>query len=273
MKKDKILKKTNESLYIEPFKGKDGKDFEIKWEKKLELIWLNLKEIKLNHIFSVDHPVFSIKTGDKLLTEKYERREQRYITATGELKDRDSIGIIQKDGSTEDRLFREVKVYLRRLEGDLTKDDIERKAVNGFMGHSDFPNEDQHVYLDFGIPSEIFDNAYRELQEVKDKKVTLGVYVDVFNSESDRGLRDYWMPKDFFIEEENLHNHLYFYSLNISELVSNSSEEEDSSEEDSKNPSETSTPILTTIGKNIAEVRFLLILILLLIALRIFKFL
>jgi hypothetical protein len=270
------LKKVDKSLYTETCKREDGTEFEIKWQKELEHMWLDLTGIKLRHDFEVDHPVFQeIFQGSILHRDdaQYERRELRSIEATGNLVDRDSIGIIEKNGSAKAKVFRQVKVHLRRLEGDLKKEDIEGKKVNGWLGHSE---DDRHVYLHFCIPSEIFDSAYRELQERKTLGARLGVYVEVFNSEVDRSLRDYRMPMDFFIENES-RNKLYFHFLSISEAITNATSQDTSMEiEDSEVPhdsTETTPPIFMAIAKNIAEVRVLLILLLGLIALRIFKIL
>lgn len=283
MGKKSILKKVDDRLYIEPCKREDGTDFEVKWKKELEPVWLDLKETRLMHAFEVSHPIFEFrlgrleeKAGDKLQYESYERREKRHIEATGKLTTRaswrgDSIGIIARDGSTQHRVFTEVKVSIRRLDGDLTQADVEQKKVNGFMGHL---GEDACVYLDLHVPSDIFDNAYRELQEARDKEVSLCVYADVFNSEVDRGLRDHREPRDFFIEEESGFNHLYLHHLIISERVSNSADKEISSErnnsEGADDPNKRSSQLFAAIANNIAQIRFVIIVILILFVVRMF---
>ena len=261
------LKKVNERLYIQPCKHQDGRDFEIKWEKQVEPMWLDLTDIKLCHTFSIEHPVFSlrfdaamgkVKEGDKLPYEQYERQEWRVIRATRQLnkytgwRKGDTIGLITKEGLTNSKVYSEVNVFIRRMDGDLTQADVEDKKANGTIGHL---NDTADVYLDFAVPSDVFDNAYRELREVKDKEVTLCVYADVFNSESDRTLRPPDMPKEFFIEDESSFSSVYFHSLVIAEPVSNSPSKEISSGKDEADTSENPSEVLPAIARTFTEVR------------------
>lgn len=231
MDSETMLKKVNDRLFIEPYKDKDGKEYEIKWKKELDVMWLDLVDVKLGHTFSIEHPVFDVKydiatgkakEGDKLPFDKYEKQEWRVIRATGRMAKytcsvrTDTISLILADGAIKERAYSEIKIYIRRLASDLTQDDVEDQKVNGFLGHW---KDDGELYLDIGVPPDVFDSAYRELQEKQHKEVSLCVYADTFNTESERAFRPPDMPREFYIEVDS-RNFVYFKSLTISEHAS-----------------------------------------------------
>lgn len=252
---DAKLEKINKRLYHEPYK--DGKPF--KWAKHLEFLSIKFTNIRAGLGLSIERPETSISfaldetdseeginknkaTGDDdETTEKYTESFGWRITAVGLLDNR-RIGLIKKDGTRtiygedHDR----VDVILRPI-----AEDHKEKAVGALFYHDGemLKWEDRskpYFTLELPVPEIALEKLCREIVEGRLSELHLGVRVDVFQSEVDRGLAEPWMRQEYYIEEDSILNRAYLSSVSAYQAAGNGNRAggSDKSEEDIENEDE-----------------------------------
>lgn len=228
------LEKVNKRLYHEPYK--DGKPF--KWEKRLCWLPLTLTEIRVDLRLEIERPETSFsllqkdmerdigdgeKAEHKNATESGEKEEEKYsedfgwrITATGHLDDR--IGVIRKDGTVTSHTehFDRVDVILRPVS------DTDKVKTYGSFFYSDAKWEMRtapYLCLELLVPETRLEKLCNEFVSGRFSALQVGVHVDVFQSEVDRGLWQPPMRQQFYIEEDVIFNRAYLSRLAASQSI------------------------------------------------------
>jgi hypothetical protein len=216
MTEGKKLEKVNDRLYQEPYK--DGKYFQ--WEKKLTFVTISLTEIEVALSLNIERSETEIRIGET--PEEREQREPSYsqefgwrITGKGNLNG-DRIRLIEEDGSISTNRFEVADVTLKPLP------DTHRERAHGNIGHSDARYERRkggpYIWLQLYAPKTEFDSIREELVLGRLNKLEIGVHIDVFESEVDRGLRDPDMWMNLHLPEDSYNNRAYLSWLRASRI-------------------------------------------------------
>lgn len=212
---DTRLEKVNERLYHEPYK--EGRPF--KWAKCLEPLFITLRNVRVSRGLSIERPETSfsrlwkdIVGEEKARTlagdepeEKYSERFGWRVTGTGHLDER--IGLIRKDGTLTgfSEHFDRVDVILWPIPTNVSDTDKERALGSLFY-------DDADLIVELPVPASPLEQLCHELVSGRLSKLTVGVFVDVFQSEVDRSLAEPGM-QTYYIEEESISNGAYLSSL------------------------------------------------------------
>ncbi|MGE7156233.1 hypothetical protein ACQKJ1_21165 [Methylorubrum rhodesianum] len=216
MNKPRNLRKVNANLYEEDWR-EGGKPF--KWHKKYELLKLNLNDVKIREGFEMSYK------GIGSLVDEDSTCRPRYLQSVGEITN-GTVFLINPVES-EPKRFNSVRLTMRpvAVEGWAAVLNERRKAGYGpgVFSHiagdqiEYYDEKTPHLALELTIPEDIYDSIVDKIERVRSfrqKSIELSAEIAFFRSEVDRGLEEYYHPKDYYIEHSS-HNPAYFSYLVI----------------------------------------------------------
>lgn len=228
---DTRLEKVNERLY---------KQGSLEWEKRLEPLFVTLRNVRVSRALSIGRPETSSSRlenglnkegsmGGREGVHRNEPVEEEYyenfywrLTGTGYIDRRwgviKRVGLIREDGTLTGpgEEFDRVDVSLLSLPTNAS--DTDKREASGSLSYSDesFENRAEHsVTLTLLVPASLLEPFCHELISGRLHELSVGAYVDVFQSEATRYfVAEPGMQASFYIEEEHS-SWAYLSSLDI----------------------------------------------------------
>ncbi len=232
---ERKLEKVSKRLYHQPYK--DGEP--IKWEKRLENLFLTLTDIRVDLTLDIERPESSFSllpkdvekgieddekaeqettttSGEEEAEGEYSERFGWRIVATGHLDD--TIGIIKKDGTVTGRTehLDSADVTLRPVS------DSAKEKVYGSLWYNDAEYEkraEPYLCLGLYVPETRLEKLCNEIVPGRLSALQVSVDVDVFQSESESFGWQPPLPQRFYIEEDQIYNRAYLSWLAASRSV------------------------------------------------------
>lgn len=199
----KKLVRVSPDLYSEPYK--DGKDF--KWEKHPERLNMDVYNLSRRIYSSVDDP----RSSGLVDAYKEERREA--LEGIGIFEDR-SVHFIDEDGAIGPSIER-IEFCIRPYkpgEGEelpassMWWRDEEEVRWSG--------RRDPHLFMEVLVSPQIYGGIVSDVEKRMYESITMGVFVEVFQSEVERGLAEPWMRQDYCIVEGSMAK-VYFEHFSV----------------------------------------------------------
>ena len=264
------LEKINDYLYHEPYK--EGTAFA--WAKCPSFLLITITNIEVGLGLSMERDETSFlfpprqnqpgdqpserdaaaekPSADATDTERFGWQ----ITATGTLKKR-RIGLIQKDGSVTGygRTFDTVDLILK------SGTDEDRAAGTGYIFHNGEDllkwekQSDPYLTLELQVPATALKQLCEQLLAGRLTTLELGVRVEVFQSEVDRGLAEPGMTQEYYIEEDTVYNRVYLSWLQGTQSLWKNLPKETAADprSDEENPPSVATPLKSEPFRVIAQ--------------------
>lgn len=185
---DMKLTKLSDELYSEPYK--EGKDF--KWGKHPERLYMDVFNISRRTFSSVDDPRGS------LIAEKYKEERGEILEGIGVFQDR-SIHLIDAEGSIGPSVDK-VEFCIRPYN---PKEDEKIPASSMWWRDEEevrwSGRRDPHLFMEILVSSKIYKGIVTDIERKSFESISMGVFVEVFQSEVERGLAEPWMHQDYCI--------------------------------------------------------------------------